>query len=186
MTHSLDFAGVDEKLFLLQQLILASQPYCRISNICQGSYPYGDDDWNDYNHKIKPVVCGYLIEIAAKVRILEDTSRPHARPSTFVRANRYATEDIPLGTIHRGNFDLTVREACNKIIHATRVELDWITRNSKSSDRYTHWTGKVHLHGERGKDSWHLELDVHGWTVAVDTYIEEIICSEDTQALNLR
>src|SRR5690606_23832789 len=141
MTHSLDFAGVNEKLFLLQQLILASQPYCRISNICQDSHPYGHDDWNDYNNKIKPVVCGYLIELAAKVRILEDSSSRYVRPSAFVRANKYATDQIPLGKVHVGRFELTVRETCNTIIHATRVELGWITRNNKSQDRYSYWTG---------------------------------------------
>ena len=184
MTHSLDFAGVSEKLFLLQQLVLASRPYCRISNVCQGSYPYGDDDWRAYTAKIKPVVCSYLIEIAAKVRILQDSSRQFVRPSVFVRANKYALQDIPLGKVHAGAFELSVREACNKIIHATRVELHWVTRNSKSHARYTHWTGDVHLYGEHRNDPWHLELNVHAWTFAVDTYIEEILSSEDSQALD--
>lgn len=149
MTHSFGFEGVSEKLFLLQQLQAASRDYCRNSGICQGSYPYGHDDWNDYEHKIKPIVSGYMIEIAAKVRILQDSMSGQIRPLIFERADKYALEDIPLGKVHSGNFKLGIRESCNKIIHATRVELHWVTRNRKTQSAYTHWSGAVNLYGEK-------------------------------------
>lgn len=139
MAHSLDFAEAAEKLFVLQQLCLASQPHCRHNGICKESHPYGDDNWNDYNHKIKQTVCGYLIEVAAKIRVLQDSSAATIHRSVINRANQYALEDIPVGTVRAGGFNLTIRESCNKIIHATRVELGWKTRNSKTRDPYTHW-----------------------------------------------
>ena len=184
MTHSLDFAGVAEKLFLLQQLCLASQPYCRHNGICKDSQPYGHDNWNDYSHKIRRTVSGYLIEIAAKIRVLQDSSAGVIRPSVFSRADDYAFEEIPVGVVHAGSFKLSVRETCNKIIHATRAELEWKTRNTRTIDRYTHWTGKINLLGERGAEQWHLELDVYAWTFAVDIYIDHVLSSEDGQALD--
>lgn len=179
MTHSFDFHGVSEKLFMLQQLQMASRDYCRNNGICKGSFPYGHDDWNDYGHKIKRIVSGHLIEIAAKVRILQDSTAGLIRPSVFERADQYALEHVPLGKVHVGTFDLSVRESCNKIIHATRVELGWRTRNSKTPIAYTHWSGHVELFGEKSKRSWHLEIDVSAWCVAIDTYLDHVLSNAD-------
>ena len=175
MTHSFDFSGVSEKLFILQQLHAASRDYCRNGGICKDSGPYGHDDWNDYEHTIKPIVSGYMIEIAAKIRILQDSMAGQIRPLIFENADKYALEDIPVGKVHSGNFNLNVRESCNKIIHATRVELDWVTRNSKKPGAYTYWSGAVNLFGERAKKAWHLEIDTTAWCVSVDTYLDHVL-----------
>ncbi|QKT03010.1 hypothetical protein HUS23_03900 [Ectothiorhodospiraceae bacterium 2226] len=185
MSHSFHFSGVSEKLFILQQLQAASREYCRNEGICQGSHPYGHDDWNDYEHRIKPIVSGYMIEIAAKVRILQDSMSGQIRPSVFERADKYALEDTSLGKVHSGDFKLNVRESCNKIIHAKRVELDWVTRNSKRQSAYTHWSGAVDLFGERGNKRWHLELDVTGWCVAVDTYLDHVLSSAASDGIHV-
>lgn len=183
MTHSFDFHGVGEKLFLIEQLRAASREYCKVEGICQGSYPYGNDAWVDYEHKIKRIVSGYMIEIAAKVRILQDSMAGHIRPAVFERANEYALEHIPLGKVHAGNFKLNVRESCNKIIHATRVELDWVTRNRKRDDAYTHWSGAVNLFGAKGADRWHLELDASAWCVSIDTYLDHVLSTAATDGV---
>lgn len=186
MTHSFDFVGVSEKLFILQQLQAASRDYCRSSGICEDSYPYGHDNWKDYESKIKPIVSGYMIEIAAKVRILQDSMSGQIRPLIFERADMYALENIPLGTVHAGGFMLSVRESCNKIIHATRVELSWLTRNRKTkSNAYTQWSGAVNLFGARSGNSWHLELDVTAWCVAIDVYLDHVVSSAGMEGIDL-
>ncbi|MBD8642361.1 hypothetical protein IFT63_02000 [Stenotrophomonas sp. CFBP 13724] len=185
MTHSFDFAGASEKLFVLQQLQAASREYCRNVGLCQGSYPYGHDDWKDYAHQIKPIVSGYMIEIAAKVRILQDSMSGHIRPSVFERADKYALEDIPLGKVHLGEFKLSVRESCNKIIHATRVELGWVTRNRKTNSAYTHWSGAVNLFGEKASKPWHLELDATAWCVSIDIYLDHVLSTASTDGIHV-
>lgn len=177
MTHSFGFEGVSEKLFVLQQLQAASRVYCRNAGICRDSYPYGHDDWCDYEHKIKRIVSGYMIEIAAKVRIFQDSMSSQIHPLIFERADKYALEDVPLGKVHSGTFKLSVREACNKIIHATRVELHYVTRNHKTQSAYTHWSGAVNLFGEKANKPWHLELDATAWCVSIDTYLDHILSS---------
>jgi len=185
MTHSFGFGGISEKLFVLQQLHAASRDYCRNAGICQDSYPYGHDDWNDYEHKIKPIVSGYMIEIAAKVRILQDSTSAQIRPLVFERADKYALEDIPLGKFHSGGFNLNVRESCNKIIHATRVELGWITRNRKTQSAYTYWSGAVNLFGAKANKPWHLELDATAWCVSIGTYLDHVLSSAATDGIHI-
>jgi hypothetical protein len=183
MTHSFDFSGVSEKLFVLQQLQAASREYCRSTGLCQNSYPYGHDDWNDYAHRIMPIVSGYMIEIAAKVRILQDSMSDQIRPSVFARADTYALEDIPVGKVHSGGFKLSVRESCNKIIHATRVELEWVTRNRKAQNAYTYWSGAVNLFGEKAGEPWHLELEVSAWCLSVDIYLDHVLSAAATDGI---
>jgi hypothetical protein len=186
MTHSFDFVRVSEKLFILEQLQAASRDYCRNSGICRGSFPYGHDDWNDYQHKIKLIVSSHMIEIAAKVRILQDSMSGQVRQLIFERADKYALEDISLGTVHAGVFKLDVRESCNKIIHATRVEMGWVTRNRKTTnDAYTHWSGAVNLFGSKSGAPWHLELDITGWCVAIDIYLDHVVSSAGMDGIDL-
>lgn len=183
MTHSFNFSEVSEKLFVLQQLQAASREYCRNSGICQGSHPYGDDDWNDYEHKIKPIVSGYMIEIAAKMRIFQDSMSGQILPSVFERADKYAIEDIPLGKVHAGNFNLDVRESCNKIIHALRVELGWTTRNRKSDNAYTYWSGAVNLFGVKANAPWHLELDASTWCTSINIYLDHVLSNASSDGI---
>lgn len=185
MTHSFGFDRASEKLFLLQQLQAASREYCRSAGICQDSHPYGHDEWSNYEHQIKPIVSGYMIEIAAKVRILQDSLSGQVRQSIFERADKYALEDIPLGKVHSGNFKLSVRESCNKIIHATRVELQWVTRNRKTQNAYTHWSGAVNLFGEKAGQPWHLELDATAWCVSINIYLDHVLSSASSEGIDV-
>ncbi len=185
MTHSFGFDVAAEKLFLLQQLQAASREYCRSTGICQGRRPYGHDDWIEYEHQIKPIVSGYMIEIAAKVRILQDSLSSKLRPLIFERADKYALDDVPLGKVHSGGFKLSVRESCNKIIHATRVELHWVTRGRKTANAYTYWSGAVNLFGQKASQPWHLELDVAAWCVSVDTYLDHVLSSASSEGIDV-
>jgi hypothetical protein len=175
MTHSLDFPSVSEKLFLLRQLSSGSREYCKNGNILKGSHPYGDDDWRDYAFQLKKLASGYLIETAVKTRIFQDSIHGKVRPSDIREADTYARKDCDIGVVHAGKFALTVRESCNKIIHATTVDLSWANSSVKRPyRRYTYWTGKFHLHGDHSGKSWHVELDVPNWCVAVDFYLDHL------------
>ncbi len=185
MTHSLDFGSVGEKLFLLRQLSYASREYCKVEELLKGGYPYADDDWNAYGSRLKKLVSGYLIECAAKVRIFEDSIKGKVRPSAPRTADKHARDGLDIGTVRQGKFDLTVRESCNKIIHATNVELAWATGSSKRPyRRFTYWKGKFDLHGEHAGRPWQVELNVANWCEAVDAYIEELWSAADPDYLD--
>jgi hypothetical protein len=41
--------------------------------------------------------------------------------------DRNALEELTIGQFHVGNSQLTIREACNKIIHVNGSYVDWLT-----------------------------------------------------------
>lgn len=182
MTHSLNFSDISEKLFILKQLQSASREYCRNIGISQNE---DSCDWLDYERFILPIVSGYMIEVAAKIRIFQDSFKKEIDSSVFSAANDAVIKSCPVGKVYSGDFKLTVRETCNKIIHATRFELKWVTRNSKTYEKYSYWSGLINLFGEKGANEWHLELDSTAWCVAIDDYLDEILSRVSLDALRV-
>ncbi len=80
-----------------------------------------------------------------------------------------ARNNLSLGIIHGGTFQLSLRESCNKIIHATKAYPDWSEKavNGKS---FKYWNGSFHLKGSKGSVNWHLELYVGNWAKALGRY----------------
>jgi hypothetical protein len=175
MSHSFDFQSISDKLFLLRNLAAGSKTYCKVQGTEKGSHPYGDDEWGAYAFQLRRVISSYLIECAAKTRIFEDTIKGKVKPTEFKEADTYAQQDCSIGTVLKGSFNLTVRESCNKIIHATSVEL--AVANStvrRPYQKYTYWTGQYHLLGSHNRSAWEVALDIPKWCVALDFYLEHL------------
>ena len=80
-------------------------------------------------------------------------------------------EGFNIGIVHAGNVNLTVRESCNKIIHATKVDFNWTEVNlRKTKKKAEYWNGGYHLHGKLGRATWHIELDMHAWARAMENF----------------
>lgn len=175
MTHSFDFPAVTEKLFVLRHLATGSRDYCREENILKGSHPYGDDEWRDYAFQLRRLISSYLIECAAKLRIFEDTASAQIKPSDIKEADLTAQRDCVIGKIQLGNKALSIRESCNKIIHATAVELIWANSTVKKPyHKFTFWAGKCVLQGRQGKAKWTVEINIVNWCAAVGFYLEQL------------
>jgi len=63
----------------------------------------------------------------------------------FATLDKDACKGLTIGRFHAGNDRVTVREAYNKIIYATRVTLDWKEISKKDEPEY--WSGVVWLEG---------------------------------------
>jgi hypothetical protein len=80
-----------------------------------------------------------------------------------------------IGTVLNGDVQLTLRESCNKVIHATTFGL--VFENARSTvPRYSYsfWNGICQLSGEQSKRSWRVALDVYRWADALDYFLEEL------------
>ena len=71
MSYAIDFDALDEKLFLLQQISLASEKYCE-EDMVGSELDHGDSNFDIYWGWIKGIVSNYLIECAIKTRIFQD------------------------------------------------------------------------------------------------------------------
>jgi hypothetical protein len=126
------------------------------------------EGWDERDHPLELLfddhctseISRLLIEIAVTVRMLDDMAGPHVVSIGF-----------KVGTFNQGRCDaaLTLREACNKIIHATNVEFDFgggvTTYVAKSGEELTECISYVRptslqLHGERAGEPWTAELDI--------------------------
>ena len=175
MTHSLDFFGISEKLFVLRQLAFASREYCKEESIYKGSRYYADDDWKDYEWRIRKLVGSYMIEIAAKSRLLEDAIKLTARPSLLRELDEETRRHYRIGDVLAGKVDLTLRESCNKILHASHTYLAWKNSRVKHPYKpYTYWIGGYGLKGSRGGNAWEVVIAVPEWCLAVENYLDQL------------
>lgn len=170
MPHSLNIDGISEGLFLLQNLCHASQSFCEKHLIEWGETHETEFDWEYYFGWLKSNLCENLIKTAITLRMLEDIvvsdSEGELKPSAYYAE---ACRNLDLGTVLEGDFTLTLREAFNKIVHATDTQLEW-----NDEDGYQWWSGCVFLYGKKNGHDWKLCLDVEAFAIAAHRFIEGI------------
>jgi hypothetical protein len=176
MSYAIDFNSLDEKLFLLQQIALASEKYCE-QGMIGSELDIGDEAFDIYWGWIKSIVSNYLIECAIKTGIFQDYLAENQTDVDLAQIDTQARDNLILGIVHEGKFTLTLRESCNKIIHASKTMPSW---NEKvvGDIVFKYWSGCFHLYGSRGKKNWHLELNVNSWAKAMSRYHDILSFSE--------
>ncbi|WP_302141543.1 hypothetical protein [Halomonas alkalicola] len=174
MSHSFDFVGLSEKLFLLRHLISGTREYCRKEKLVQGPINY-EDDWSNYYLRLQYLVSNDLIESAAKLRVIQDSSLSQLSESDIRDLDADCLKGQNIGQVIKGSFYLTLRESCNKIIHATKFELSVTgSRNSNPYYRYSYWNGRCQLMGVHSGRPWHVELNLYNWCNAMEYFLEEL------------
>lgn len=175
MPHHVDIDGIHERLFILHCLCFASEPYCRAYHVGYQAEDSADFGWSYYLGWTKSLLCENLIQCAIKMRILQDLLEKHEVGLDFDRIERDSLRGLSIGRFDIGNESLTLRNACNKIIHATDVSLVWAGLDER--DRTEHWTGWVALDGTRGNAEWRLLLNV----VSLATALHRVLSSIEEQ-----
>lgn len=94
-----------------------------------------------------------LIEIATRYRIMSWGTKEN-------RSKEFKDENV--GTLFVGNKDkiedLSMHEACNKIIHAKEIEFD-VSPLTNSKEHF-YFKPFIHVYGEKGKNNWATMIDV--------------------------
>lgn len=179
MSHSFDFMGLSEKLFLLRDLADGTREFCKKEQLFEGPIHY-EDDWSMYYLRTRSLVSSRLIELAANMRIVEDTCKHQETYSDIRELDALCRDQGSIGIVLRGNFELSLRESCNKIIHATEFDLAISNaRSSKPYYRYSYWNGCCVLKGRHSNQPWHIELNVHEWCGAIDCFMDELSSNID-------
>lgn len=91
----------------------------------------------------------YLISLAIKLRMVDDLMKSHKKIGyTHFPKNK-------VGVIKEGNKknDLTIREACNKIIHANNIIFKF-KYSQHGSKKIRYLAPEIVFHGKKGKTSW--------------------------------
>ena len=97
----------------------------------------------------------HLISLAIKLRMIDDLMKSHKKTG-YIRSPKNK-----VGIIEEGNkkSDLTIREACNKIIHANKIEFKF-KYNQHGSKKIRYLAPEIILHGKKGKTSWEATVKI--------------------------
>lgn len=176
MSHVLDIDGISEKLLLLEHLVEGSEAYCS-KRLIGSEYDQGDEQYDNYWGWIKGIACAYMIECAVKFRILQDTIKGEEDIIRFDDLDSKACKGLDIGKIISGNFKISLRETCNKIIHARHVTPKLITKNSNNTE-FKFWCGIIDLRGFKNSEQWELQLNLGIWPQAMQRFIDEFSISD--------
>ncbi|WP_162890638.1 hypothetical protein [Salinibacter ruber] len=128
MPHPVDFREIESKLFLLDQLCYSSKPYTRHSGLSREyDSDFAEPDWIRYAGNLASIVGDYTVECAAKTRVAQDFIRRHDAPADIEMISDNALEICDIGEYGSGENVSSIRESCNKLIHATEATLKWNT-----------------------------------------------------------
>ncbi len=177
MPHNVDIDGIHKSLFLLQNLCHASRSFCGTHRIHRDSDAEESLDWNYYRGWLKFLVCEYLNQCATRLRIIQDMLREHSEDIDFSAIDAASLSGLDIGSFHLGTDTLTLREACNKIIHATDVTLDWT--DSDSAEQFEYWTRSLWLYGSKCRNDWKVELKIPALCTALSRLLDALEESTD-------
>lgn len=99
------------------------------------------------------VIVELLTEIATRYRIMSwstNDSRPRDYREENVGASIVGEKEEEI--------DLSMHEACNKIIHAKKIEFD-VSRIENSHNR-VYFNPYIYLYGSKGKVDWEASIDI--------------------------
>lgn len=176
MSHFFDLFGMYQQLFRLSHLATGSQKYAQRNQLDRGVDDDAQSDWGSYYIHIRTAVSNDLIELATKVRIAQDTMLERLEIGEIEDMDRNSIGQQPIGSVVIGSFDLSIRESCNKIIHAKNVELGIDrSRSANPACTYSYWNGRCKLSGasQEGK-TWEVELDVLEWCQSMASFTEQM------------
>jgi hypothetical protein len=96
-----------------------------------------------------------LISLAIKLRMIDDLMKSHKKAGYICFLKN------KVGVIEEGNNknDLTIREACNKIIHANKIEFNF-KYGQHGSKKIRYLAPEIILHGKKGKTSWEATVKI--------------------------
>jgi hypothetical protein len=180
MSHSLDFVGLNEKLFLLRHVIAGNKEFSRREQQYQGTQSTSSEDWDNYAGRLRYFVSNDLIEIAAKFRVIQDTVISQVDADYLRTLDAQCIKRKSIGMVLAGDVALTLRESCNKIIHANTFNL--VFQNARSTvprHVYSYWNGICQLSGTHSKKHWRVALDVYRWADAMDCFLDDLASNVD-------
>lgn len=153
--HLPDMQTVFLDLYRLLSIFLASRNFAELRN------EHGLDPISELQEPEFDEITRILISSAVIARIIDD------RDDHFLSKNdtecAWLIEDL---TDEDTKIDLSLRDACNKIIHASKIRTDLEEENHKS-----YFNPIIYFYGKRGNKEWKACLDIIDYAKKYHTYL---------------
>ncbi|MDD9158416.1 hypothetical protein PVK64_19815 [Aliivibrio sp. S4TY2] len=178
MSHPIYYNSIVNEAYYIEQLVSASANHVtklfelysteKVDEYCVSEF---EIEHESYIGWLIETVSSHLILCATRTRVLQDSydfsidDNPHYSPDR--EAFEYFDHIVE---VIQGNFKPSLRECCNKIIHATSYDL--VFEKNESGSNY--WLGKCELKGNINKKEWIISLDARKFCFALRYYIDLI------------
>ncbi len=178
MTHPIYYGSIEEHLFLIEQLAHAS--FSCVSELYNSSDTTKQESWQttefeldflNYKEWLETTTSDYLIQCATKTRIIQDSSDFTAEDENYCPDREAYGKYLNIAICHVGNMQFSLREICNKVIHAKKFELMY---QSEPEGNFTFWGGRCCLYGDFRGNPWHVEVNLKKWVLAMRYYYDLI------------
>lgn len=103
------------------------------------------------------VIKDYLIYLAIRLRMIDDLMKSYGRDHHLPQHDVGEIENLEDGTRQPAS----IRDACNKIIHATSIKLE-----ESSKDEFKHLQPMITISGVQHGKAWEASLDVKAFVRA--------------------
>jgi hypothetical protein len=181
MPHRIDIDGLHKNLFILQNLFFGSELFCKAYKLHRQN-EREPEDFFYYMGWLKSLVCEILIDSSIKIRIMQDFLSEHEDSINFDEIDKKVTAHLRIGKIINSNSELSIRKACNKIIHALDINLQWsevvISHKDEQINQIEFWNGGVDLEGKQNGKQWKAIIQTKDLCLAMEgllKYLEENI-----------
>ena len=136
-----------------------------------------------YVYNLQATISELLVVTATKIRILQDSlSQLIFDPGEMAKVDTDVSGRHPSAHLTSSKANLSIRETCNKIIHATSV--GFVMRNAVGQlEEFSYWSedladfwfsGDVLLRGENKGKKWEVLLSPAKFGVCIIDYINEL------------
>lgn len=167
--------ALHQNAFLLLNIAYARGEFFRLHSV---SFDPPDDDLemvstSYYFSWLRNTVSELLIDSAIKTRVLLDTVL--AEEFIYKEAGEKYAPDVRkadadicsrilIGASSSGSTVASIREMCNKIIHAE----DWLLMQGESAEGSLTWNGNIHIQGMRRGKAWVVVLCLAPFCLALE------------------
>jgi hypothetical protein len=164
--HELSASGMIQELFQLLTIFKADQKYVETFERNMSVRSSREDPISNLRLSlIEPIVTRLLIDSAAKNRwradMEIDTNREEGRPEP--ETGPWSMQVGRLCATEKATWEpLSLREGCNKIIHADDIQPEFAS--AENDEQYL--TGLIRTIGRLGKNKWEAEIDVTNYVRA--------------------
>ena len=166
MRHPLDTDAIHQDIFVLLHLVYGADEFsdmhgtrsAEVANLIEG-----DQYWSRLQRQVSELLVG----IAVRSRIIfDDKDERHiaATPDDYRVGHFVLRDGIP-----DESQAFSVREACNKVLHAASIEFE---RNG--FDEKQHWNGIVQLKGVHRREPWEVALFVNSCATRISAILAQL------------
>jgi hypothetical protein len=178
MPHHIDIDSIHQNVFSILHLCYGSKTFAQSHSI-DAMKIEGNIHYEYYFGWLKYILSEKLIEISIKTRIAMDFLSDEDDNIDLYKEDKKISSEYNIGFFIGNDNSVTIRETCNKIIHALSIvpneeegedEHFFDEENSKKRE-WEYWNGVLELKGyNRGKE-WNFTLHVSDFCLAVEDFI---------------